>query len=663
MQRSFSDLARQVMMQQTFVEERIRSDGGSGLKQIRNLQNGDRIYQTADHASGSVAGIHEHSSNTRTIGMGELNAVINGVEFRTRHNDYRLAMPASNNTYNAQVDIPFPEVPPPVLSKATVEEQIAEMKLWFKAFKNQNYTERDYRKYFKPVLCYLEGAWTTNTDKLEEPFFSDRHFIDASSWFDLQEKIRFTSYTGGKDVEENFAYLPTTIMNVANGTAVYAQWNYKILCHPLQSDLPLSAIAFVDDLSKRMRNKLTPAQIQETRMARYQILSEVPTNPTNIQPRAYDWGVLDDLMYQIPGKDNYGAQLLDDGSGDTLYHYNTKVNALLELNTAHYNRAYRMKGKDASGNSVNHRGYSDLNLFAAQTTSEKIAPMSMEICKIVRKKTECTRKSARYTWAIPLELIYMTPLLSWNPYNIRHVASFKEDEIRSVEFSADGKKRTGGFTPETAFNGTHEKSFYRTPSELFGNSMTVDPGKADTVLGSVGVLDLEGNVRKVVASGTRIIIPEIEGVGKVRTRYPIMPFHSDGEQTRKELEALKEMVLRMGTHGSLFYETPLTVDNLDDYAKKEQPVHRILVAPTTKNPPGLHGHYISVMQSEIDLMRTGKTIVFDTTTDQGHAHTLRVKMDSRGKYIMTSCDGKKICWDEHPTEMIFKFKIALDDCL
>ncbi|KAH3699890.1 hypothetical protein DPMN_074852 [Dreissena polymorpha] len=68
----------------------------------------------------------------RPIGMGEMNAVMNGVDFRTRHNDYRLAMPASNNTYNAQVDIPFPEVPPQVLSKATVEEQIAEMKLWFK---------------------------------------------------------------------------------------------------------------------------------------------------------------------------------------------------------------------------------------------------------------------------------------------------------------------------------------------------------------------------------------------------------------------------------------------------------------------------------------------------------------------------------------------------
>ena len=67
-----------------------------------------------------------------TVGMGELNVVMNGVEFRTRHNDYRLNMPVSNKTYNAYEPIPFPDVPPEVLAKATVAEQVEEMKLWFK---------------------------------------------------------------------------------------------------------------------------------------------------------------------------------------------------------------------------------------------------------------------------------------------------------------------------------------------------------------------------------------------------------------------------------------------------------------------------------------------------------------------------------------------------
>ena len=50
---------------------------------------------------------------------------------------------------------------------------------------------RDYRKYFKPNLCYLEGGWTLNSKTLDEPFQSDRHQLDASSWFDLQEKVRW----------------------------------------------------------------------------------------------------------------------------------------------------------------------------------------------------------------------------------------------------------------------------------------------------------------------------------------------------------------------------------------------------------------------------------------------------------------------------------------
>ena len=42
-------------------------------------------------------------------------------------------------------------------------------------------------------------------------------------------KVRFASYSGGKSNLENFAYLPTTIMNVNNGTPEYAQWNYRLV--------------------------------------------------------------------------------------------------------------------------------------------------------------------------------------------------------------------------------------------------------------------------------------------------------------------------------------------------------------------------------------------------------------------------------------------------
>ena len=102
----------------------------------------------------------------------------------------------------------------------------------------------------------MEGAWTTSTDVLEESFESDRHFTDAESWYDLQEKIQFTSYNGGKNLLENFSYLPTTVIDFINDTIpIVAQWNYRIMCHPLESDLPTNRLRVVDDLASRMRDQ------------------------------------------------------------------------------------------------------------------------------------------------------------------------------------------------------------------------------------------------------------------------------------------------------------------------------------------------------------------------------------------------------------------------
>ena len=68
--------------------------------------------------------------------MGELNVVLNGIEFRTRHNDYRLRMPSkTKKDYNLMEYIDFPPVPPAVLNKKTVHEQVLEMREWFRGTK------------------------------------------------------------------------------------------------------------------------------------------------------------------------------------------------------------------------------------------------------------------------------------------------------------------------------------------------------------------------------------------------------------------------------------------------------------------------------------------------------------------------------------------------
>ena len=65
----------------------------------------------------SFAANHDHENYMHTIGMGEVEVVLNGVNFRTRHNDYKLSMPSTTSTdYMAVEDIPFPPVPPEVLA-------------------------------------------------------------------------------------------------------------------------------------------------------------------------------------------------------------------------------------------------------------------------------------------------------------------------------------------------------------------------------------------------------------------------------------------------------------------------------------------------------------------------------------------------------------------
>ena len=122
-------LSRQLMLQQLFVEERIRSDGGSGIKQIRLAAQGSKPYFVTSHTGSRVAAIHEHSNNIQVVGLGEFVAVLNGLEFRTRHNDYKTVKPHSTSSkYHETEDIVFPEVPPSVKAKTTVEEQVSATK-------------------------------------------------------------------------------------------------------------------------------------------------------------------------------------------------------------------------------------------------------------------------------------------------------------------------------------------------------------------------------------------------------------------------------------------------------------------------------------------------------------------------------------------------------
>ncbi|RUS69993.1 hypothetical protein EGW08_022247 [Elysia chlorotica] len=221
------------------------------------------------------------------------------------------------------------------------------MREYFRAFRDQNITHRDYRPHFRPVLAYLEGAWTVSApDSIEESFDSDRHRLDANSWFDMQERIRYTSTVGTKDPDENFANLPTSMIGINPETdePIYVQWNYRIMGWPIDlPDLPTKYMRFEDDLMVRYPRGYTVEDAKNHRTAHFRF-------DENDTPR-YTVGetLLDKIVSKIPGKDNIPDLLTDDIFGNNLYHEG--FDNLTLLNLGYYNHWFKQNRPGAMGTS------------------------------------------------------------------------------------------------------------------------------------------------------------------------------------------------------------------------------------------------------------------------------------------------------------------------
>ena len=80
------------------------------------------------------------------------------------------------------------------------------------------------------------------------------------------------------------------------------------------------------------------------------------------------------------------------------------------------------------------------------------------------------------------------------------------------------------------------------------------------------------------------------------------------------------------------------------------------VSPTTSDPPGYHDHVINIAQSDLDELKKGHTIRgLLTTLESGHQHSVDISMDSRGHFVMTSCDGMAQCWDGHSNQLTLEY--------
>lgn len=500
-----------------------------------------------------------------------------------------------------------------------------------------------------------------------------------------------------------------------------ANWEYTIKAVPLKNDVPTNRLRPVDNLNAQLMHyprSLTQEQLKKTRLARFR-LNQADSDTWH--EGAHGRNFLDSLMEQIPGKDNFLANLTDRTGGEQSMTYSKGG----LLNVGYYSRYYSVGNKDASGRSGRKRGFNDPSLWAAKTSHNKVSGLTYndgfgntkcpltDVCakqiagyvkggedagytndqiwqyavhtgvshrnkkcpapavavsedwktdktylsdeqlmcrwkitneyrnlyhNLPKKPThvdpscgklepevantdasraewkKCPREKTveKWSYAIPMEIIYLTPLQTWNPYNLK----MKSDVVQT----ANG--RTGGQTAETAWDGISWLNYYMTPSEFYsGGTGISDP--ADTSKRGAGVLDENGNIVKVEASGIPILYQNIDGVGSnIRARHAIYPTHDEGNPSWKELKALEAV--------------QLTGDQAMTASVREEALgikFELTFASGHVHTIQVPGHILVTK-----LAKEGDTWVASSSLNNGHEHQVTIKRGKDNAFEMVSMD-------------------------
>ena len=152
------------------------------------------------------------------------------------------------------------------------------------------------------------------------------------------------------------------------------------------------------------------------------------------------------------------------------------------------------------GLSVVHRGFSDEYMFGAMTSQKEVAGMEIPNPKKCRwvippggrwrdRKRVCEMIHQKWTWAIPLEVIYLTPLHKWNPYNIDYKGESWSTEGKTVTAGGRYGQCLSGDDSSKSYNGTNSQTYFRTPASFFSGANAADP--ADTSKNAKGVCVLD----------------------------------------------------------------------------------------------------------------------------------------------------------------------------
>jgi len=368
-------------------------------------------------------------------------------------------------------------------------------------------------------------------------------------------------------------------------------------------------------------------------------------------------------MEQVPGKNGPTANLNDNSFHITTSKYDDRDT---QLNTGFYSRFFSYDHADAMGRQQQMRGYSDLNLWAAMTTHDKVA--GYRICQTEDESQEDSEQcwEQKWTYAIPLEIIFLSPLENWNPYEL---TKFESSEFNEANEGNDG-------SVETPYEGYTEKGqFVKIPQEFFtGNNGRdlADTGRAYFVqTGSNGA-------KAVTSSGTRVVTDPIgDDVGIVRLRWPIFPVHDRsslafrevtalGQKIRNEYQAkndalqsevdsLKSVVTNLlsllssaESLGSIANDVAGL--SLDENAEEESTETQVgkwtestFPVPVLHSGPGNpedHIHDIYIDWNTFVMLMAGESVTVTSENWDGHTHDFTFKLGEEFKSIVfVDCDS------------------------
>ena len=294
----------------------------------------------------------------------------------------------------------------------------------------------------------------------------------------------------------------------------YARWDYRILSHELNNDLPTRYLKIIFDPVSERRHDWNRKTYEDSATAKFDIEGLDVYGKRKERPIYYTY--LDSLMEEIPGKDNYGASIMADGFDSQIKSANPKREGK-SLNGAHYHRPYKLTSKDAMGVDTAQRSYCD-RFYLALTTQTNVAGLNY-----VTKNKKNVHIKASY--AIPVEITYRTPLNKWNPFGIRYEAS-----CGSV---------TGAGTKANPYSAACPDRHYLTPDSFFtGGESKSCSNNNDIKYFKSPYTTLPVCLRP---SGIHIVLPRINGIdGIIRQRYPIMPINGEGSSVWKKLNAIED---------------------------------------------------------------------------------------------------------------------------